>query len=112
MKNRILQILACVFIVGCVASQYAMYRPQGSDEQWNITASRDAMSSTISVSINDSLIVEDYPALFSTSFEAKGKYQGKEVKYHAVYNNGFLGIGAGWETTIFVDNEMAARFRL
>ena len=35
------------------------------------------------------------------------------MHFFAVYNNGILGIfGAGWETTVLVDNELAVHFTL
>ena len=112
MKKTLVVVCALIFLAGCGSSQFALYRPKNSEKQWNITASKNSFGNKISVAINDSIIVADSPSLFSHSFEAKGTYQGHVVKFYAVYNDGFLGIGAGWETTIYVDNEMASRFKL
>ena len=112
MNKTLLAICALVLLAGCTASQFSLYRPKNSERQWNITATKPPMSSKISIAVNDTVVVAESPALFSYSFEAKGMYQGHEVRFYAVYNNGFLGIGSGWETTVFIDNEMAARFKL
>jgi len=80
---------------------------------WNVTAGKAPLSGTISIAINDSVVVADKPAAFANTIDAKGTYRGHEVHFFAVYNNGILGIfGAGWETTVLVDNELAARFTL
>ncbi len=57
--------------------------------------------------------MEAKPPAFSNTIDAKGTYEGREVRFFSAYNNGILGIfGAGWETTVLVDNELAARFKL
>jgi hypothetical protein len=57
--------------------------------------------------------VADKPAAFANTIDAKGTCRGHEVHFFAVYNNGILGIfGAGWETTVLVDNELAVHFTL
>ena len=112
MKKTFVAICALILFAGCSSSQFALYRPKNSEKQWNITASQAAIGNKITVAINDSVVIADSPGLFSQSFESKGTYQGHEIKMYSVHNNGFLGIGAGWETTVFIDNEMAARFKL
>ena len=112
MKNTLVAICALLFFAGCSSSQFALYRPKNSERQWNVTAKIDHFGNKITVAINDSVVVSDSPGLFSHSFEAKGTYQGNEVKFYAVYNDGFLGIGSGWEITIYVDNEMASKIQI
>ena len=112
MKKTLVAICALLFFAGCSSSQFALYRPKNSEKQWNITATKAPIGAKITIAVNDSVVIAESPGLLSRSFEAKGTYRGHEIKFYAVYNDGFLGIGAGWETTIFVDNEMASRFKL
>lgn len=112
-KTLLLAICGVVLLAGCAASEFSMYKTKNSDTEWNITGSKTSITNTISIAINDSVVVTDKPAAFSNTIEGKGTYQGHAVHFFAVYNNGILGIfGAGWETTVLVDNELAARFKL
>lgn len=111
--KTLLVICGLVLLAGCGASQMSSYTPKNFERQWNITASKSAITNMISIAINDSVVVADKPAAFANTIEAKGTYQGHEVHFFSVYNNGILGIfGAGWETTVLVDNDLAARFKL
>ncbi len=113
MNKILLAICGLVLLAGCTASQFSMYKPKNAMTQWNITGSHGPLSGKISIAINDSVIVAEKPAVFANTIDGKGTYQGHEVHFFAVYNNGILGIfGAGWETTVLVDNELAARFTL
>ena len=112
MNKNLLAICGLVLLAGCTASQFSFYTPENSRKKWNITATKPPLSDKISIAVNDSVVVAESPGLFTYSFEARGMYQGHIVRFYAVHNDGFLGIGAGWETTVFIDNEMAARFRL
>jgi hypothetical protein len=98
---------------GCTATQFSTYTSKNADRQWKITGSKTPITNNISIAINDSVVVADKPAAFANTIDAKGTYQGHEVHFFSTYNNGILGIfGAGWETTVLVDNELAARFSL
>jgi hypothetical protein len=113
MNKILLAICGLVLLAGCAASEFASYTMKNSDTHWNITGSKTSITNNISIAINDSVVVTDKPAAFSNTIEAKGTYRGHEVHFFSVYNNGILGIfGAGWETTVLVDNELAARFKL
>jgi hypothetical protein len=113
MNKILITICSIILLAGCTATQFSTYSPKNIDRQWNITASKAPITSTISIAINDSVVVADKPAAFANTIDAKGAYRGHEVHFFAVYNNGILGIfGAGWETTVLVDNELAARFTL
>ena len=113
MKKTLLVICGAVLLAGCTASQFSSYKSKNSELQWNITASKAPVTSTISIAVNDSVVVASKPAPFANTIDAKGTYQGHEVHFFSTYNNGILGIfGAGWETTVLVDNELAARFTL
>jgi hypothetical protein len=112
--TKTLFAICCLLVLaGCGASQMSSYASKNAEMQWNITASKTAITNTISISINDSVVVTDKPAAFANTIEAKGMYRGHEVHFFSVYNSGILGIfGAGWETTVLVDNDLAARFKL
>ncbi len=113
MSKTLLALCGLVLLAGCTASQFASYKLKDSETQWNITASKAPITSMISIAIDDSVVVADKPAAFANTIDAKGTYRGHDVHFFAVYNNGILGIfGAGWETTVLVDNELAARFKL
>jgi hypothetical protein len=113
MNKSLLAVCCLLFLAACTSSQFSMYAPKNSEKQWNITASKPALSPKISVAVNDSVVVVASIAAFSNTCDAKGMYRGHEVHCFAVYNNGIIfGIGAGWETTVLVDNELAARFKL
>jgi hypothetical protein len=113
MNKTLLTICGLVLLAGCTASQFSMYKSKNSETQWNITASKAPITNTISIAINDSVVVAKKPAAFANTIDAKGTYQGHEVHFFSTYNNGILGVfGAGWETTVLVDNELAARFTL
>jgi hypothetical protein len=112
--NKTLFIIGCIVLLGgCTASQFSTYTPKNDERKWNITGTKAPITSTISIAINDSVVVAEKPAPFANTIDAKGTYRGHEVHFFSVYNNGILGIfGAGWETTILVDNELAVRFTL
>ncbi len=115
MKRNTLFTVICglVLFVGCTSSQSSMYSSKNSEKEWNITASKTPITNWISIAVNDSVVAGDKPAAFSNTIEARGMYQGHDVHFFSVYNNGILGIfGAGWETTVLVDKELAARFKL
>ena len=113
MNKILITICSIILLAGCTATQFSTYTPKNVDRQWKITGSKAPITSTISIAINDSVVVSDKPAAFANTIDAKGTYRGHEVHFFSTYNNGILGIfGAGWETTVLVDNELAARFTL
>ena len=113
MNKSILVICGLFMLAGCTASQFSTYTPKNDERQWKITGSKAPITSTISIAINDSVVVSDKPAAFANTIDAKGTYRGHEVHFFSTYNNGIMGIfGTGWETTVLVDNELAARFSL
>lgn len=113
MKNLFLGICGLLWLAGCTASQSALYQPKSTEKQWSITAKKAPVTNMVSIVVNDNVVVEAKPPAFSNTIDAKGTYEGHEVRFFSVYNNGIMGIfGAGWETTVLVDNELAARFKL
>ena len=113
MPRSLLAIGALLLLAGCGSSQFSSYRSKAAETPWNITATKASISNTISIAINDSVVVEAKPAPFANTIDAKGTYRGAVVHFFSTYNSGILGIfGTGWETTVLVDNELAARFKL
>jgi hypothetical protein len=113
MNKTLLALCGLMLLAGCTASQFASYKSKNSEMQWNITGRKAPITNKISIAINDSVVVAEKPAAFANTIDAKGTYQGHEVHFFSTYNNGIFGIfGAGWETTVLVDNELAARFSL
>jgi hypothetical protein len=113
MNKTLLAICGLALLAGCTSSQFLLYTPKNAERQWNITGSHGPLSGKISIAVNDSVVVEAKPAPFANTIDAKGTYRGHEVHFFSTYNNGIFGIfGAGWETTVLVDNELAARFSL
>ena len=113
MNKTLLAICGLALLAGCTASQFSMYESKNPETEWNITASKAPITDKISIAINDSVVVAEKPAAFANTIDAKGTYRGHEVHFFSTYNNGILGVfGAGWETTVLVDNELAARFTL
>ncbi|MBK7257666.1 MAG: hypothetical protein IPI01_07655 [Ignavibacteriae bacterium] len=109
----LLAICCLVVLAGCGASQMSSYTSKNVATEWNITATKSAVTNVITIAINDSVVVSDKPAAFANTIEGKGTYRGHAVHFFSVYNSGVLGIfGTGWETTVLVDNDLAARFKL
>ncbi len=109
-----LLVIAVLFVLtGCGSSQVSTYKAKTAATQWNITASKASITNVISIAIDDSVVVSGKPAPFANTIDARGTYQGHEVRFFSTYNSGILGIfGTGWETAVLVDNELAARFTL
>ncbi|MBK7256947.1 MAG: hypothetical protein IPI01_03865 [Ignavibacteriae bacterium] len=113
MSRSLLALAALLMLAGCGSSQLSSYKSRTAETPWNITASKASITNTISIAINDSVVVAAKPAPFANTIDAKGTYRGVVVHFFSTYNSGILGIfGTGWETTVLVDNELAARFTL
>ena len=108
----VLIVLAFV-IVGCTSSQFATYRPSGSTEaNWEINVYHTSgVTQNFKVVINDSTVIDNGANFFSGNMEEKGSYKGKEVKLMVSYSAGFLGIGSGYTAMVFVNNELAGKFK-
>ncbi|MGD0591622.1 MAG: hypothetical protein ABSA44_12635 [Bacteroidota bacterium] len=107
-----LLFLLVFFLVGCSSSEFATYRPAGSNEaNWQIYVNKSAITNNFTVTINDSLVIDKSANIFTGNLEALSKYQGKEIKLLVTYTSGFLGIGAGYEAMVFVNNELACKFK-
>jgi len=112
-KLYVVTIIFALAIVGCTSSQFATYRPAGSnDASWEINVYHtDGVTQNFKVVINDSTVIDKGANFFSGNLEEKGKYKGKEVKLIVTYSSGFLGIGTGYEAMVFISNELAGKFK-
>ena len=107
-------LIVLVFVViGCTSSQFATYRPSGStDANWQINVYHiGGVTQNFKVVINDSTVIDQGANFFTGNMEEKGSYQGKEVKLMVSYSAGFLGIGSGYTAMVFVNNELAGKFK-
>jgi outer membrane lipoprotein SlyB len=112
-KLYVVAIIFALAIVGCTSSQFATYRPAGSNEaSWEINVYHTSgVSQNFKVVINDSTVIDKGANFFSGNLETKGNYRGKEIKLIVSYSSGFLGIGAGYEAMVFISNELAGKFK-
>lgn len=112
-KLHVVAIIFALAIVGCTSSQFATYRPAGSNEaNWEINVYHSSgITENFKVVINDSTVIDEGANFFSGNLEAKGNYRGKDVKLIVTYSSGFLGIGSGYEAMVFISNELAGKFK-
>ena len=104
-------LLLSVLFIACASSSSLSFRPKGStDSSWDIKATKGPGS--ILVLINGTTVIDESIGILARSGDYSGTYQNKKVNVHLIYDNGFLGIGSGWETTVYVDGEIAGRFKL
>jgi hypothetical protein len=105
-------IITLLLFVGCATTQFATYRPAGSNESnWQIYVNKSAIGNNFTVTINDSLVIDKSANFFTGSLETRSEYQNKEIKLMVTYTSGFLGIGSGYEAMLFVNNELAGKFK-
>ena len=114
LKGTILLAVVLMFVtVACSTSQFASYRPAGSnDPNWqiNVLHSDTPLRESFKVVINDSTIIDETVNIFSRDVDKKVNYKNKEVKLLVTYSSGTLGVGAGYSALVFVSNELAAKF--
>lgn len=109
--RTLLAALVCVMFVGCASSSNLTFRPKGSTEDsWRIVTTKTGNG--VKVTVNEAVVIDESLGIFSHSGDFTGKYKEHTVTLHLVYDNGFLGIGAGWESTVFIDGELAGRAKL
>jgi hypothetical protein len=104
-------VIICCLFVGCASSSNLVFRPKGStDNSWQIVTTKTGNG--VKVVVNDSTVIDESLGIFARSGDFSGKYKDHNVTVHLMYDSGFLGIGAGWETTVFIDGELAGRSKL
>lgn len=81
------------------------------DQSWKVSARLTALNN-VNVWVNDSLIIDQSIGVFSSRADFSGEYRSSKVNVFMTYNSGILGIGAGWETIVSIDGEIAGRFKL
>lgn len=104
-------VLVCLIFAGCASSSNLTFRPKGSSEDsWRIVTTKTGNG--VKVTVNETLVIDESLGIFSRSADFSGKFKEHNVTVHLMYDSGFLGIGAGWETTVYVDGELAGRSKL
>ena len=107
-------LLLSLFVVGCSSSEFATYRPAGSQKAlWQIKVQHWTAPyvNGFKLIIDDSTVIDKEVGYFSQSMDASGQYRGRQVKLLVTYNSGFLGIGSGYTALVFIDNQLVDKFK-
>lgn len=102
-------VLSFIGLVACSSSQELTYRPLNSSELWNIRIEFGTYSEQFEVYVNDEMIFEESPNMFTSSIDEKTTYKNHQFRLLVNYSSGFLGIGEGYETLLFCDNELITK---
>jgi hypothetical protein len=107
----LIPFLFLLVICGCGSSQYVTYTPAGSnDPAWQVQVVQSRTGQNFRVIINDSTVIGESANFLNGILVEHGTYKGKEIKLTVTYSSGFLGIGAGYEALVFINNERAGKF--
>ncbi len=106
----ILPLLAALILIACGSTSNMMtYRPRGSTESaWNVRAEKGNVSNSVQVFINDSLVCEGGPGVFSSDADLKGEYRGHAVTAMVQRSTGLFKTGI--RCMVFIDGELAGKF--
>jgi len=112
-KFQLLIITLAIALASCTASQFATYRPAGSsDSNWEINVKHTSgVTQNFKVVINDSTVIDASANFFTGRLERKSEYRGENIKLIVTYSSGFLGFGAGFESMVLINNELAGKFK-
>ncbi|MGD1046026.1 MAG: hypothetical protein ABR936_12000 [Bacteroidota bacterium] len=104
-------LILLITLSGCSSSQFATYRPINSEgSQWQIYVNK-SFANNFTVTINDSTVIDKGMPPFTYSIDVKSNYKGKEIRLVVNFSPGFFGIGSGYETMVFINNEMVGKFK-
>jgi len=110
MKKILLFPALLLLIYSCSTGQSITYRPLNSNEKlWDIRIEQGTVSGQFEVIINDELVIEETPNMFTDTIDEKAIYQNRVVRLIVNFTNGFLGIGEGYNVSLLIDNELAAQ---
>ena len=112
-KLYIFPVLIAIALVACTSSEYATYRPAGSNQpNWQINVyHKSGAKQNFRVVINDSTVINKNANFFTGNLESEGHYREKDVKLMVSYSRGFLGFGSHYNALVMVNNELAGKFR-
>jgi hypothetical protein len=102
-------VLSIIGLVACSTSQELTYRPLNSSELWNIRIEFGTYSEQFEVFVNDTIIFEESPNMFTSTIDEKTTYKNHLFRLLVNYSSGFLGIGEGYEALLFCDNELITK---
>jgi len=102
-------VLFSLFWVACSSSQELTYRPLNSSELWNIRIEFGTYSEQFEVYVDDEMILEETPNMFTSTIDEKTTYKNQVFRLLVNHHSGFLGIGEGYEAILFVNNEMVTK---
>lgn len=108
-KFLIVFVLSLIGLVSCSTSQELTYRPLNGSELWNIRIERGTMTGQFEVYIDDEIIFEESPNMFTDMIDEKTTHKGYSFRFLVNYNSGFLGIGGGYEALLFCNNELITK---
>jgi len=109
--KKISLLFFALLLFSCSSSQFVTYRPKDSNNNWKIDVLHNSVTKNFKVVINDSTVIDKNANFFTGNAEAKGTYENKEVKMIVTFTPGFLGIGQGFEVMVFIENELAGKFK-
>lgn len=108
-KFLFVYVLFFIGLVACSTSQELTYRPLNSSDLWNIRIEQGTLSGQFEVYVDDEMILEESPNMFTNSIDEKATYKGQIFRLIVNYSSGFLGIGEGYEVMLFCNNEMVTK---
>lgn len=102
-------VLFFIGLVACSSSQELTYRPLNSSDLWNIRIEFGTYSEQFEVYVNEEMIFEETPNMFTSTIDEKTLYKNYQFRLLVNYSSGFLGIGEGYEVLLFCDNELITK---
>ena len=112
MKNLIFTfIFALAFVfISCSSSNTAFHNT--NSENWEVNVKhKSGILESFQVTINDSMVIDESTNFLTGNLDAKGKYRNKNVKLNVIYSTGFLGMSSEYHATVFIDNQLVAKFK-
>jgi hypothetical protein len=97
-----------MLFVACSSSQEFTYRPLNNPELWNIRIEKGSVSGQFEVYVNDEMIFEETPSMFTDSIDEKSDYKGHQFRFMVNKTTDFWG-GEEYKAILFCDNEMISR---
>jgi len=110
-KFLFVYVLFFIGLVACSTSQELTYRPVNNPDLWNIRIEQGTLSGQFEVYVDDEMILEESPNMFTKSIDEKATYKGQIFRLIVNHSSGFLGIGGGYEVILFCNNEIVTKLK-